>query len=190
MILCRKEDRLRPDDKKDLARRIDSAVFPGMQGGPLDHAVAAKAVAFKEAMEPSFAGYQRNVLANAKALAEALAAEGCRIVTGGTDNHLVLVDLTPLGIGGKKAEAVLDEAGICANKNMIPFDARKPLDPSGLRLGTPAVTTRGLGEDEVREVGRLIVRLLKNADAAAVKAEVAAGVREIAAAHPIYPSMN
>ena len=189
MILCRVADRLRPDDKKNLAQKIDSAVFPGMQGGPLDHAVAGKAVAFKEALEPSFVDYQRRVLANPKALADALAAEGFRIVTGGTDNHLVLVDLTPMGIGGKAAETALDEVGIATNKNMIPFDPRKPTDPSGLRLGTPALTTRGCDEADMRAVAGIIGRVLKSPDDAAAKASAAKDVREIAMRRPFYPHL-
>ncbi len=190
MILSKMVDRLRPNDKKNLAGRIDSAVFPGMQGGPLDHCVAAKAVAFKEALAPSFVDYQKRTLANARALADALTAEGLRIATGGTDNHLVLVDLTPLGIGGKAAETVLDEVGICTNKNMIPYDPRKPTDPSGLRIGTPALTTRGFEEHEMRTAASLITRVLKSPEDGAVKTAVAREVRELAALHPIYPGFE
>jgi len=186
MILCRRDDRLRPDGKKYLAQRVDSAVFPGTQGGPLDHVVAAKAVAFKEALDPSFVDYQKQVLANAHALAAGLAAEGLRIVSGGTDNHLVLVDLSPLGLGGKAAETALDAVGIYTNKNLIPFDERKPLDPSGLRIGTPALTTRGFGAEELAEVAKLIGRVLKSPEDGRVKDTVARRVRELAAAHPIY----
>jgi len=186
MILCRRDDRLRPDGKKNLAQRVDSAVFPGTQGGPLDHAVAAKAVAFKEALEPSFADYQKQVLANARSLAAGLAAEGLRIVSGGTDNHLVLVDLSPLGLGGKDAETALDAVGIYTNKNLIPFDTRKPLDPSGLRIGTPALTTRGFGTAELTEVAKLIGRVLKSPEDGRVKDAAAKRVRELAAAYPIY----
>lgn len=189
MILCRTADRLRPDDKKNLAQRIDSAVFPGMQGGPLDHVVAAKAVSFKEALEPSFVDYQKQVVKNAAALADALTAEGLRIVTGGTDNHLALVDLTPVGVGGKLAETVLDEVGICTNKNMIPFDPRKPMDPSGLRLGTPALTTRGMKEDDMRTVAGLIARVLKD-PSDGTKAAVTKAVRELAARYPLYPGLK
>ncbi len=183
MILCKKEDRLRPDDGKTLAKRIDSAVFPGIQGGPLDHVIAAKAVAFKEALEPSFTDYQKRVLANAKALAAGLVEQGLRLVTGGTDNHLVLVDLTPLGLGGKTAENLLDTVGIYVNKNLIPYDTRKPTDPSGLRIGTPALTTRGFGEAEMAEIAGLIVKALKDPGGAD---GVAKRVRELAGGHPIY----
>ena len=184
MILSKIADRLRPDDKKNLAQKIDSAVFPGMQGGPLDHCIAAKAVAFKEALEPTFAAYQKQVLANARALADGLAAQGFRLVTGGTDNHLVLVDLTSLGLGGKEAEALLDEVGIYTNKNMIPYDPRKPLDPSGLRIGTPALTSRGCTEADMAEIAAWIGDALKNREAA--KTRVARAVRELADRHPIY----
>ncbi|MEY4723364.1 MAG: hypothetical protein RLZZ324_877 [Candidatus Parcubacteria bacterium] len=186
MILCRTEDRLRPDDKKTLAQRIDSAVFPGTQGGPLVHAIAAKAVALREASLPAFVAYQKRVLANAVALADGLAAEGLRIVSGGTDNHLVLADLSPLGIGGAAAERALEVCGLYANKNMIPFDERKPMDPSGLRLGTPALTTRGLGETEIREIAGMIGAVLRAPEDGAVIARVSTRVREIAEAFPAY----
>ena len=185
LILCRRDDRLRPEDKKNLAQKIDSAVFPGMQGGPLDHVVAAKAVAFKEAATPEFVVYQKQVLANAAVLSTALQAEGLRIVSGGTDNHLLLVDVTPLGIGGKTAQERLDAAGICVNKNMIPYDTRKPTDPSGLRLGTPALTTRSFGSDEMKEIAGLIVQVLKSSDEATLT-KVRSQVRELAGRHPIY----
>ena len=134
--------------------------------------------------------YQRRTIDNARALAEALAAEGLRIVTGGTDNHLVLADLTPLGVSGKQAEAALDEVGICTNKNMIPFDPRKPMDPSGLRLGTPALTTRGCDEGDMCLIASLIGRVLKSPGDAAAKQDVARAVRELAARRPIYPDLK
>jgi glycine hydroxymethyltransferase len=190
LILCALEDRLRPDDKKNLARRIDSAVFPGMQGGPLDHVIAGKAVAFKEALEPSFVDYQRRVIANARALAAALTTRGMRIVTGGTDNHLLLVDLTALGIGGHAAEVALDEVGIATNKNLIPFDLRKPTDPSGIRLGTPALTTRGCDEADMAIVAELIARVLAAPADESVKEDVRRRVRELAARRPIYPELK
>ncbi len=190
MILSKVADRLRPNDKKNLAQRVDSAVFPGMQGGPLEHCIAAKAVAFKEALEPSFVEYQKRVIANAKALADGLAAEGLRLVSGGTDNHLALVDLTPLGIGGKEAETLLDAVGIYTNKNMIPFDTRKPLDPSGLRIGTPALTTRGFGADDMKTVARLIVRALKERGDERAAKEISGVVRDLAGAHPLYDGLS
>ena len=189
MIMCAREDRLRPNGEKNLAQKIDSAVFPGMQGGPLDHIIAAKAVAFKEALQPEFKTYQAQVLKNAKALAEKLTEEGLRLVSGGTDNHLLSVDVTPFGIGGKQAEHALDEVGICCNKNMIPFDTRKPMDPSGIRLGTPALTTRGLKEEQMRVVGGLIAKVLKNLGDEGVKKEVSGIVKELAGRFPIYEGM-
>ncbi len=162
MILSKTQDRLNPNDKKNLAQKIDSSVFPGSQGGPLDHVIAAKAVALKEALEPSFVGYQRQILKNAQALASVLNDNGFRLVSGGTDNHLILADVTTKGITGKQAQNALDEANICCNKNMIPFDTRTPFDPSGIRIGTPATTTRGMKETEMEQIGNWISTVLKN----------------------------
>ncbi len=188
MILCRKEDRLRSGDKKNLAQKIDSAVFPGMQGGPLEHVIAAKAVAFGEALRPEFRTYQAQVVANARALAEALAQHGVPVITGGTDNHMMIADVTGLGMTGKPAVVALDAAGICTNMNMIPYDTRKPMDPSGLRLGTPALTTRGFNEKEMALIGSLIARTLRAPNDASTREETLHAVRELAAAHPIYPA--
>ena len=154
LILCR----------KDYARDIDRSVFPGLQGGPLMHIIAGKAVCFGEALQPTFRAYIHQVVQNAKILAEMLLSGGLRLATGGTDNHLLLADVTPLGLSGAQAETVLAQCAITVNKNMIPFDPRKPVDPSGIRLGTPAVTTRGMGADEMRQVGRWIVEALRSAD--------------------------
>jgi glycine hydroxymethyltransferase len=187
IILCRQYDRLDPTGLKTLAERIDSSVFPGSQGGPLDHAIAGKAACFKEAMEPSFRDYQAHVLANAKALALRLVERGLRVVTGGTDNHLVILDLTPTGVSGRRAEQLLDLVGLHTNRNLIPFDTRKSTDPSGLRLGTATLTTRGLDLEETRRVADLIGDVLLKPNDAAVAATTLAAVREIAAAHPIYP---
>ena len=148
--------------RAQYAAAIDRAVFPGLQGGPMVHVIAAKAVCFLEAMQPDFIQYQRQVVANAKALAEAMRDAGFRLVSGGTDSHLVLVDVFSKGIRGKEAESILDRARITVNKNSIPFDVNPPVNPSGIRLGTPAVTTRGLGEAEMREVGALIAEVLGN----------------------------
>lgn len=186
MILCKINDRLDPDGKKNLAQKIDSAVFPGTQGGPLEHCIAAKAVAFHEALQPDFVTYQQHVLANANALAETLIAEGARLVTGGTENHLLLVDVTPWGLGGKEAEHLLEQVEISANKNMLPYDERKPADPSGLRLGTAALTTRGFDIAATQEVGRLMAEVLQSHGDAVVMQRVAQRVRELADAHPIY----
>ena len=168
-ILCRQE----------WADKVNSAVFPGVQGGPLMHAIAAKAVAFKEALEPSFKLYSQQVLDNAKVLAEELLRAGFPIVSGGTDNHLMLVDVTAKGATGKQAEHALDAAGITVNKNMIPFDPRKPLDPSGIRLGTPALTTRGMKESEMAQVAKWIAEVLANREDAAALSRVRASVLEL-----------
>jgi glycine hydroxymethyltransferase len=145
---------------EDIAKKINSAVFPGLQGGPLMHVIAAKAVAFGEALQPGFRTYIDHVLANAQALGEVLKAGGVDLVTGGTDNHLLLVDLRPKGLKGNQVEQALERAGITCNKNGIPFDTEKPTVTSGIRLGTPAGTTRGFGVSEFREIGRLIVEVL------------------------------
>ncbi|MBA3652230.1 MAG: serine hydroxymethyltransferase, partial [Chthoniobacterales bacterium] len=146
--------------KEEFAKAIDSSVFPGVQGGPLMHVIAAKAVCFLEALQPSFRGYQRQVVLNAKALAAGVAKHGFRIVSGGTDNHLMLVDLRPKEINGKDAQNVLDRAGITVNKNAIPFDTYPIFKPGGIRLGTPAVTTRGMKEEEMLEIADLLCEAL------------------------------
>ncbi|OGD23302.1 serine hydroxymethyltransferase [Candidatus Azambacteria bacterium RBG_16_47_10] len=148
--------------KEQFAKQIDKMVFPGMQGGPLEHIIAAKAVCFKEAMTDEYKKYQQQIAINAKVLAETLMAEGLRLVSGGTDTHLMIIDCTPLGISGKQGADTLAECGIYANFNMIPFDTRKPADPSGIRLGTPALTARGMKEPEMKVIGKLIADLLKN----------------------------
>jgi glycine hydroxymethyltransferase len=167
------------------AKMLDRSVFPGQQGGPLMHVIAGKAVAFGEALRPEFRQYAIKVVENAKALAEALASGGVRLVSGGTDNHLMLVDVTPLGIGGKLAEQVLDRCGITCNKNMIPFDERKPMDPSGIRLGTPALTTRGLGTPEMKQVAAWILKVLKDPDNEQVIATTRHDVAELAEQFPV-----
>ena len=163
--------------RAENAKLLDRSVFPGQQGGPLMHVIAGKAIAFGEALRPEFKAYARKVVENARTLAAELARGGVKLVSGGTDNHLMLVDVTPLGIGGKLAEETLDRCGITCNKNMIPFDERKPMDPSGIRLGTPALTTRGMGGDEMRQIAAWILQVLKSpADeklVATTKAEVA-----------------
>jgi len=161
IILSKKEDRLYPKGKKNLAQKIDSAVFPGMQGGPLEHIIAAKAVAFQEALQPEFKKYQKQVLKNAKVLENKFKEAELRMVSGGTDNHLLLLDVTSLDLSGQEAESLLENIYIFVNKNMIPFDQRKPMDPSGIRLGTPALTTRGLKEKEMEIIADLIINTLK-----------------------------
>ncbi|MDL2718039.1 MAG: serine hydroxymethyltransferase [Acidobacteriota bacterium] len=170
----------------EWAKEIDKAVFPGIQGGPLEHVIAGKAVAFKEAATPEFAAYQRQVVANAKVLAESVASHGFRLVSGGTDNHLFLVDVGKKGLTGKVAEKALDAAGITVNKNAIPFDPNPPMVTSGLRIGTPAVTTRGMGEAEMKTIGGLIAEVLTAPEDAAVQARVKAKVRDLTSAFPLY----
>ena len=148
--------------KEKYAKQIDKAVFPGMQGGPHEHTIAAKAVCFKEAMTDEYKEYQKQIVKNAKALAETLMGEGLRLVSGGTDTHLMIIDCAPLGISGKQGADALAECGIYANFNMTPFDTRKPADPSGIRLGTPALTAKGMEESEMKIIGKLIADLLKN----------------------------
>ncbi len=174
---------------KRMSELLDSMVIPGIQGGPLMHVIAGKAVAFKEALAPSFQDYAKQVVVNASALADALAAEGLRIVSGGTDNHLVLADLSPLDIGGQAAETALDSVGIYTNKNMIPFDERKPMDPSGLRIGTPALTTRGLVEADMKTVASLMAQVLRAPDDETVRADVASQVKALAGRYPIYADL-
>ncbi len=145
---------------ENIAKRINSAMFPGLQGGPLMHIIAAKAVAFGEALRPTFVTYAQNVVANAKALGEAITSAGYGLVTGGTDTHLILVDLRPKGLTGKVAEAALGRANITCNKNAVPFDPEKPFVTSGVRLGSPAGTTRGFGQAEFRQIGRMIAEVL------------------------------
>ena len=168
----------------DLARKIDFAVFPFMQGGPLMHAIAAKAVCFGEALRPEFAGYAGQVVDNARVMAREVSEAGLRLVSGGTENHLILVDLTPLGISGQAAETALEGVGIIANKNAIPFDPQPPRVASGLRLGTPAITSRGFGEKEVKQVSRLIARTLNHKDEAAELEQVRREVKELTAQFP------
>jgi len=171
--------------KKKYAKKINSSVFPGMQGGPLMHVVAGKAVCFGEALKPEFKTYAKQVKANAKALAEALMAGGLNLVSGGTDNHLMLVDVTTKGIGGTLAEDTLGACGITANKNMIPFDERKPMDPSGIRLGTPALTTRGMGADQMKEIGGWIVESLSNPEDKALLEKIHGQVKELCQHYPV-----
>ena len=171
--------------KKKFAKKINSSVFPGMQGGPLMHVVAGKAVCFGEALKPEFKTYAKQVKANAKALAETLMAGGLNLVSGGTDNHLMLVDVTTKGIGGTLAEDTLGACGITANKNMIPFDERKPMDPSGIRLGTPALTTRGMGEDQMKEIGGWIVESLSNPEDKALLEKIHGQVKELCQHYPV-----
>lgn len=169
---------------EELSKKLNKSVFPGIQGGPLMHTIAAKAVCFGEALKPEFVEYQEQVAKNAKALAAQLLLEGFKLVSGGTDNHLMLVDLTPMGVTGKVAEKQLDEVGITCNKNAIPFDKESPFVTSGLRLGTPATTSRGFKEEDMVEVGKLIGMTIK--DFEGNKEEVKARVEALCAKHPLY----
>ncbi|GEN57722.1 serine hydroxymethyltransferase [Halolactibacillus alkaliphilus] len=172
--------------KEKYAKQIDKAVFPGIQGGPLMHVIAAKAAAFKEALDPSFKDYAKQIKANAKAFAESLTAEGVRLVSGGTDNHLLLLDVKSLGLTGKVAEEVLDDIGITTNKNTIPFDTESPFVTSGVRVGTAAVTTRGFKEDELKEVGQIIALVLKDVENEAAKEEARQRVKALTDRFPLY----
>ncbi|MDW8304679.1 MAG: serine hydroxymethyltransferase [Acidobacteriota bacterium] len=175
--------------KEEFAKEIDRAVFPGVQGGPLVHIIAAKAVAFGEALREDFKVYQRQVVSNAKALAEELKNQGLRLVSGGTDNHLLLVDvyLNGKGITGKEAEKALEEVNITVNKNTIPFDPNKPFIASGIRIGTPALTTRGMKEEEMRQIGKMIAEVIKEPKSEEVKVKVRKQVAELVAKFPLYP---
>jgi glycine hydroxymethyltransferase len=180
------------DAGEEIEKKLQSIVFPGIQGGPLMHVIAAKAVALHEALTPEFKAYAHAVVANAKALAEPILGGGYKLVTGGTDNHLMLVDLTPKGLTGKAAEAALDRAYITCNKNGIPHDPQKPMVTSGIRLGSPAATSRGFGEKEFADVGRMIVEVLDGLAASgesgnvAVEAKVRDDVAELTKRFPIY----
>jgi glycine hydroxymethyltransferase len=168
-----------------LAASVDRTVFPGVQGGPLMHVIAGKAVAFKLAAEEAFRRDQVRTVENADVMAETLASQGARVVSGGTDNHLMLVDVTPLGVTGKEAEHLLDEIGITVNKNAIPFDRHPPNTASGIRIGTPATTSRGFGPDEMRAVGRIIIEAIRQRDDPAAQARLAGEVREIVDRFPV-----
>lgn len=176
--------------KEKFAEAIDKAVFPGLQGGPFAHIIAAKAVCLKEALEPQFKEYARQIVKNAQALAQTLQAEGLRLVSGGTDNHLMLIDCTPLGITGKQGANALAALGIYTNFNTIPFDTRKPFDPSGIRLGTPTLTTRGMKEPEMAVVGKTIVAVLKNMTEETVAAKARQTVAELTSRFPLYPELG
>ncbi len=176
MILC----------KQEYAAAVDKTSFPGFQGGPLVHIMAAKAVCFQEAMQPEFKEYARQIVANAKVLAETIAADGYRIISGGTDTHLMLVDVFSKGMLGSEAEKALGEAGITVNKNAIPFDTNPPMKPSGIRIGTPAVTTRGMKEGEMRQIGHWISQALNNRQDAAALKRIRREVLELCEAFPLY----
>jgi len=175
MVLC----------KEEYAKDLDRSVFPGIQGGPLMHVIAGKAICFGEALKPGFRDYIEQVIENARTLVETLAAGGLRLISGGTDNHLMLVDVTTLGIGGKQAEEALSRCGITVNKNMIPYDERKPMDPSGIRIGTPALTTRGMGPDEMRTIGSWILKVLRAPADTAVHEEIRGEIFDLCEQYPV-----
>jgi glycine hydroxymethyltransferase len=180
MILC----------KKPWAQAIDKAIFPGIQGGPLMHVIAAKAVAFGEALQPDFKQYQQQIVDNAQVLAESLIGHGFNLVSGGTDNHLMLVDLRNVGLSGKVAEKLLDEVQITVNKNAIPFDPTSPFVTSGIRIGTPAVTSRGMGTDAMRKIADIIALTLKNPEDTAALDKAREQVAELTAQYPIYAGLE
>ncbi|OPZ40433.1 MAG: Serine hydroxymethyltransferase [Synergistetes bacterium ADurb.BinA166] len=180
MIMC----------KEEYAKAVDKNIFPGMQGGPLMHIIAAKAVAFREALQPSFKDYQGRVVENARALAEALLSRDYHLVSGGTDNHLILVNLTDKGVTGKDAEAALDRAGITVNKNAVPFDTQSPFVTSGFRIGSPAVTTRGFGVDDMKTIAGWIDRVIRNIQDDKELAAIRAEVLESCKNHPLYPGLE
>lgn len=190
LILSKMKDRLDPKGKLNLAEKIDKAVFPGMQGGPLDHVIAAKAVCFLEAQKPAFKKYQKQIILNARAMADEFRRQGIRVVSGGTDNHLMLIDISSFGASSKKIQDELDRVGIYVNRNAIPFDKRPPYNPSGIRLGSPAITTRGLREKECREIVRLIVRLIKNVNDGKVKNQIKKEAQRMLKKFPIYENFR
>jgi glycine hydroxymethyltransferase len=190
MILSKIEDPLKekynPGSKLTLAQRIDKAVFPGLQGGPHNHAIAAKAVAFGEALKPEFTVFAHQIVKNAQALADSLMEQGLRLVSGGTDNHLILVDLTKLGVTGQQAETALDHVGITVNKNTVPYDLRGPFDPSGIRLGTPALTCRGMQESEMKDIGQWIAHVVKNHENKERLQKIRSNVLDLTKQFPLY----
>ncbi|EUJ48810.1 serine hydroxymethyltransferase [Paenilisteria rocourtiae] len=175
--------------KAEWEAKLNKAIFPGIQGGPLMHVIAAKAVAFGEALQPEFTTYSENIIKNSKQLAKTLQENGVTVLTGGSDNHLLLIDLKPLGLTGKAAEAVLDDVGLTVNKNTIPFETESPFVTSGIRVGVAAVTTRGFDEAAIARVGKLIAKVLHNLEDEAVHAEVRQEVAKITAEYPLYPSL-
>ena len=196
MIMCKEEDRYHdkyhPESKKNLAQMIDFTVFPGLQGGPHDHVNAAKAVAFKEALQPDFKEYANQIVKNSKAMADELMAQGIKLVTNGTDNHLILIDLRPSGYQGKGKEVqnALDEAAITVNKNSIPYEPASPFNPSGIRLGTPAVTTRGMKESDMKVIGGAIAKIINNKLDKDTISKCKAEITDLTKECPLYPGMD
>lgn len=172
--------------KAEFATALDKTIIPGLQGGPLEHVIAAKAVCFKEAMKPEFIVYQKQIVKNAKVLADVLMDNGFKLVTGGTDNHLMLVNLGTDGLSGKEAEGLLGEAGITVNKNTVPYDTRSPMVASGIRLGTPAITTMGMKENEMKIIGGFITKVLKNPADEALRKKIKQEVKELCSNFKFY----
>lgn len=189
-IADRYHDLYHPEEKKNLAQLIDAAVFPGLQGGPLEHIIASKAVSFAEDLKPEFKTYQQQIYKNAQALAATLLEQDLRLVSGGTDNHLMLIDCTPLGITGRQGANRLAECEIYTNCNTIPYEPRTPFDPSGIRLGTPALTSRGMKEAEMKIIGELIAKVLKNITSDDVRDEAILKVKELTEQYPIYSELE
>jgi glycine hydroxymethyltransferase len=190
LILCKIEDRLDPQAKFNLAQKIDRAVFPGIQGGPLNHIIAAKAVCFLEAMKPSFRKYQRQITLNTTAMADEFYKQDIRVISGGSDNHLLVIDISPFGLSSKLIQDRLAEVGIYVNRNVIPFDQKSFFNPSGIRLGSAAITTQGLKEKDCCEIVRLITDLIKNVDNKKIKIKIKKRVKEIVKKFPIYKKFN
>jgi len=200
IIMCKKEDRLANitglDEKeakreKDLAGKIDRAIFPGLQGGPQENIIAAKAVAFKEVLTPKFRTYAHQTVKNAQALAQTLMEQGIKLVTNGTDNHLILIDLRQLGIGlGKPTAVALEEAGFCTNCNTVPYDPSTPFKPSGVRIGTPALTTRGMKESEMKQIGEWMAKVIKDINNSTLKLKIKSDVKELCGQFPVYEGLE
>jgi glycine hydroxymethyltransferase len=189
-VVDRLHDIHHPDSKRNLAELIDAAIIPGLQGGPHNHQTAAIAVCLKEAAQPEFKTYGRQIVTNAQALAKTLTAKGFKLITGGTDNHLLLIDLAPQGLTGKQAEQILDSVNVTVNKNLIPYDSRSPLDPSGIRLGTPALTSRGFNETDMAQVGEIIALALSQPNDTVQLETARQKVATLTAAHPLYPELS
>ncbi|MBI2108043.1 serine hydroxymethyltransferase [Candidatus Woesearchaeota archaeon] len=192
MIMCSIKDRLDPNGKKNMAQKIDGAVFPGLQGGPHNHVNAAKAVAFREALQPDFKRYCQQIVKNAKVLADTMMGKGLELVTGGTDNHLMVIKLVNKGLTGKgkEVQTALQEAEITVNKNTIPYEPSSPFNPSGIRLGTPAVTTRGMKESEMKVIGECIARVIDNVNDKEAIARARKDILELCRGFPLYPGMG
>lgn len=190
LILCQEKDRFDKDGKLNLAQKIDRAVFPGIQGGPLDHVIAAKAIIFQEALQKGFVQYQKQIVKNALAMANEFKKQNIRLVGGGTENHLILIDLSEFGESSIKIQNVLEQVGIHTNRNSIPFDKKSPFDPSGLRIGTPAITTRKFKEKESVQVAKMMVEVIRNLDNSRQLAKIKKEVKELCSRFPIYSNFK